>query len=219
MINLGRIAGIVLVLLAAKRFRYSGGVISGVLTTAGIFISSPELGLPAAFLGIAGLAAGYAADYSRITIAAAFLAVDFCGQLLTGMNDASFCMQADAVVGAIIFMLLPAKIVMSGGIVLDGDSDGSGSEVIRAEMDFAALSLLDVRKNVEEIIEALERKSAPYSAINEVSSRVCGKCRNKLNCWEKNYEKTNSYFIKIEKQKDMDIEFFPPDWNAAASVK
>jgi stage II sporulation protein E len=208
-INLGRIAGIVLVLLAAKRFRYSGGVISGVLTTAGIFISSPELGLPAAFLGIAGLAAGYAADYSRITIAAAFLAVDFCGQLLTGMNDASFCMQADAVVGAIIFMLLPAKIVMSGGIVLDGDSDGSGSEVIRAEMDFAALSLLDVRKNVEEIIEALERKSAPYSAINEVSSRVCGKCRNKLNCWEKNYEKTNSYFIKIEKQKDMDIEFFP----------
>lgn len=35
---------------------------------------------------------------------------------------------------------------MSGGIVLDGDSDGSGSEVIRAEMDFAALSLLDVRK-------------------------------------------------------------------------
>lgn len=208
-VNLGRIAGIVVVLLAAKRFRYSGGVISGVLTTAGILISSPELGLPAAFLGIAGLAAGYAADYSRITIAAAFLAVDFCGQLLTGMNDASFCMQADAVLGGIIFMLIPVKTVMSGSIVFEGDTDGSGSEIIRAEMDFAALSLLDVRKNVEEIIEALERKSAPYSAINEVSTRVCSKCRNKLNCWEKNYEKTNSYFMKIEKLKDMDIEFFP----------
>lgn len=45
---------------------------------------------------------------------------------------------------------------MSGGIVLDGDSDGSGSEVIRAEMDFAALSLLDVRKNVEKLLRLLK---------------------------------------------------------------
>lgn len=208
-VNVGRIAGVLMILWMAKRFRHSGGVISGVLTTAGIFISAPELGIPAAFLGLAGLAAGYAADYSRITVAAAFLAVDFCGQLVTGMNDASFCMQADAVIGGIIFMLLPGNIIMSGGIALDRDSDGGGSEIIRTEMDFAALSLVDVRKNVEEIIDALERKTTPYSAINEVSTRVCGKCRNKLNCWEKNYEKTNSYFMKIEKQKDMSIEFFP----------
>lgn len=208
-INAGRIAGTVIILWAAKKFRHSGGVISGVLTTAGIFISSPELGIPSAFLGIAGLAAGYAADYSRITVAAAFLAVDFCGQLLTGMNDASFCMQADAVLGAVIFMLLPGKVIMTGGMVFDGDSSGGDSEVVRTEMEFAAMSLVDVRKNVEEIIDVLEKKSVPYSVINEVSTRVCGKCRNKLNCWEKNYDKTNSCFMKIERQKVLDTEYFP----------
>ena len=66
----------------------SGGVICGVLTTAGIFLSSSKLGLPAAFLGIAGFAAGFAADYSKVSVGAAFLTVNFCGQLLTGMNDA-----------------------------------------------------------------------------------------------------------------------------------
>ena len=36
-INAGRIAGIAILLCAAKRFRHSGGVVFGVLTTAGIF--------------------------------------------------------------------------------------------------------------------------------------------------------------------------------------
>lgn len=208
-INIGRIAGCLLILCASKRFRYSGGVVSGVLTAAGIFLSSSTLGIPSAFLGIAGFAAGFAADYSRVTVAAAFLAANFCGQLITGMNDAAFCMQADAALGSIIFMLLPKKILVPGNVICESGDENGGEELVRARMDFAALSLMDIRKNVEEIISALEKKSEPYNTINEVSSRVCGKCRNKAVCWGKNYEKTNTYFIKINKQNVPDADSFP----------
>lgn len=207
-VNIGRIIGIAALLCAAKRFCYSGGVIFGVLTTTGIFLCSSDLGIPAAFLGIAGFAAGFAAEYSKVTIASAFLTVNFCGQLITGMDDASFFLQADAVVGSILFMLIPEKAIMYGQVIRENETDG-GEQLVKARMDFVAGALVDVRKNMEDIIKCLEKNNVPFNTISEVSSRVCGKCRNKLICWENNYEKTNACFMKLEKQNNLTTDFFP----------
>ena len=207
-INAGRVIGIAAVLCAAKRFKYSGGVVFGVLAAAGMFLSSGSLGLPAAFLGMSGLAAGFAADYSKVSVAAVFLAVNFFGQLLTGMNDASFFLQADAVLGSILFMALPERFIMYGQVIRDDESDG-GEQLIKARMDFVAGTLVDVRENVEGIIKCLEKKSVPFNTVNEVSARVCAKCRSKLNCWESNFEKTNSCFLKLERQTNPGIDTFP----------
>ncbi len=207
-VNVGRIVGIAAILCAAKRFQYFGGVIFGVLTTTGIFLGVPKLGLPAAFLGIAGLAAGFASEYSKVTVASAFLTVNFCGQLITGMDDASFFLQADAVVGSIVFMLIPEKLMMYGQVIREKETDG-GEQLVKARMDFVAGALVDVRKNMEDIIKCLEKNNVPFNTINEVSNRVCGKCRNKLACWENNYEKTNACFLKLEKQSNLTVDFFP----------
>ncbi len=207
-INIGRIIGIAVLLCAAKRFRHSGGVIFGVLATAGIFLNSSKLGLPAAFLGIAGFAAGFAADYSRVSIAAAFLTVNFCGQLIMGMNDASFFLQADAILGSLLFIMLPEKLIMYGQVIRHEEDDG-GEQLVKARMDFVAGTLVDVRKNMEDIIKCLEKKNVPFNTVNEVSTRVCGKCRNKLLCWENNFEKTNACFLRLEKQVGSGVDNFP----------
>jgi hypothetical protein len=156
-VNIGRIIGIAVVLCAAKRFGCSGGVILGVLTTAGIFISSSDLGIAVAFLGIAGFAAGIVAEYTKVTVAAVFLTVNFCGQLITGMDDASFLLMADAVVGCFSFMLIPEKMLMYGQVIREREEDG-GELLIKARMDFVAGALVDVRKNMEDIIKCLEKK-------------------------------------------------------------
>lgn len=207
-LNIGRIVGTAAVLCAAKRFRHSGGVIFGVLTTVGILLTSTELGAPAVFLGIAGFVAGFAADHSRVSIAAAFLSVNFCGQLLTGMNDASFFLQADVIFGSIIFMIIPEKIMMYGQVVRETE-DRDGEQFVKIRMDFVAETLADVRRNVEDIIKCLEKNVVPFNTVNEVSTRVCGKCRNKVHCWESNYEKTNSCFLKLEKLSAPGTENFP----------
>lgn len=207
-LNIGRIAGIAALLCAAKRFGRNGGVLCGVLTAAGVFLSSPASGIPAAFLGIAGFAAGFAAEYSKVSTAAAFLAVDFCGHLITGMNDASLFFQADAVLGSIAFMLIPEKFIMYGQVICETEEDG-GERLVRARMDFVAGALIDVRRNMEEIIKCLEKNNVPFNTVNEVSERVCGKCRNKAYCWETNFEKTNSCFLRIEKLGSPAVENFP----------
>lgn len=198
-INVGRIAGTAAVLCAAKRFRQSGGVIFGVLTTAGIFLNSPKLGLPAVFLGVAGFAAGFASNYSRVSVAAMFLTVNLLGQFLTGMNDASFFLQADVIIGCAAFMIVPERVLMYGQVIRGEEDDGNG-RIVKARMDFVAETLVDVRRSMEDIIKCLEKNIVPFNTINEVSERVCSKCRNKVRCWENSYEKTNACFLKLEKQ-------------------
>lgn len=207
-INIGRIAGTAAILCAASRFRHSGGVIFGVLTTVGVFLYSPSLGIPAVFLGISGFIAGFAADYSRVSVAALFLTINFCGQFLTGMNDSSFLLQADVIVGSIIFMLIPEKLLMFGQVIQENDDDGSG-QLVKVRLDFVADALVDVRKSMENIIKRLEKNSVPFNTVNTVSERVCGKCRNKVRCWENSYEKTNACFLKIEKQGTPSLDMFP----------
>lgn len=206
-LNVGRIIAVIIVLWSSKRFGVIGGSLGGVFACAAITICSPELGTAALFLGLAGLGAGAVSDYSRITISAVFLAVNFCGQLFLGMDDISFCMQADAVLGSFVFLVIPSKILMNGNIVCSDSVIGDNPA--KTKMDFAAHSLVDIRNNIEDIIIAIEKNSKPYSAVSQVSTRVCGKCRNKLYCWEQNYERTNNCFLKIDKQKSPESDYFP----------
>ncbi len=203
-INVGIAAACAVILCAGRFFGCYGGVICGVLTAAGVLISCPEYGLQAAFFGAAGLAAGFAHKYSRITLTAIFSGVNFLGQLAAGMNDVSFCIQADAVLGGIIFLSLPERFIMAGGKYCTGALRDS-SEFAGKEMEFAAKSLTDIRENIMEIMSAIAVRSKPYSMCDEVSTRICGKCRNKLTCWEKNFERTNSAFKKLESRKISDI--------------
>lgn len=208
-LNVGRIVGVAAVLYAAKSYRHVGGVMCGVLTTAGIFISSSELGLPAAFLGIAGLGAGFVSSYSKVTMSAVLMTVSFLGQLMVGMNDASFCMQADIALGCITFMVTPFHLIKFNTVIAEDEDDSGAERLVKARMDFVTCSLADVRKSVEDMIKVLDKKKVPFSTVDEVSSRICGKCRNKLYCWEDNYNRTNACFIKLEKMHLPDTDSFP----------
>ena len=199
-INIGVVAACTVILCASRFFSCYGGVICGVLTAAGILMSYPDLGIHAVFFGAAGLAAGFVHKYSRITLTAVFSGVNLLGQLAVGMNDAAFCIQADIVIGGMIFIMLPERLIMAGGKYCSGALTDS-SEFAGKEMEFAAKSLTDIRKNIMEIMSALSVRNKPYSMVDEVSTRICGKCRNKLECWEKNFERTNSVFKKFENRK------------------
>lgn len=203
-INVGVVLACTVILCAGRFFSCYGGVICGVLTSMGVLIAIPEFGLQAAFFGAAGLASGFVHKYSRITLAAVFSGITLLGQLFIGMNDASFCIQADTVLGGMIFIMLPERFVMSCGKYCTGAMADS-SEFAGKEMEFAAKSLSDIRKNIMEIMSAISGRSKPYSMVDEVSTRICGKCRNKLECWERNFEKTNSVFRKLESRKIIDL--------------
>lgn len=203
-INIGIAAACAVTLCACRFFGSVGGVVCGVLTSAGVTAAFPDMGLQTVFFGAAGLAAGFASGFSRVSVAALFSAANLVGQLAVGMNDVSFCIQADTVIGGAIFLLLPERFIAAAGKYFTGAETDSG-EFAGKEMEFAAKSLCDIRKNISGVITALSSRTKPYSMTNDVSGKVCSKCRNKLDCWEKNFERTNGLFRKIENGKVTDI--------------
>lgn len=204
-LNVGVIASCLIVLCACRFFGCTGGVICGVLTTAGIFLGDSELGIQTAFFGVAGLISGFFAKCSRITLASAFSGTILLGQLAIGMNDLSFFVQSDAIIGGILFMCIPERLVTMGGRICASTVKDTG-EMLSKEIDFAAKALTDVRKNIIDVMSAFECKKKTETTAEKVTERICSKCRNRLDCWEKNFECTNAFFKKLEKGQS---EIFP----------
>ena len=187
-INTGIVLSVLVLLCACRFFGCSGGVVCGVLSSAGIFS------------GCAELAAGFVSGYSRITMTSVFSGVILLGHLATGVNDASFFVQADVIIGSILFLFIPERLVTKGGRFCAGAvKDSTG--YLGKEMEFAAKSLSDVRQNVMDIMAVFAGRQKTDDNVQKVSSRICGKCRNRLDCWEKNFENTNSAFMKVQSSK------------------
>ncbi len=204
-LNIGIIIASVITFGSCSFFGCYGGVICGVLTTAGVLFSNIELGMQTVFFGIAGLCAGFFQRYSRVTAISVFSGIILMGQLSTGMTDLSFCVQADIILGGIIFMIIPDRFVTMGGRICSGAVKESG-KFLGKEMDFAAKSLEEIRKNIMDVMTVFENRQKKQSGVEKVAERVCRKCRNCLDCWEKNYEITNAAFIKIYSNK---TDIFP----------
>ena len=203
-INAGDVLGCVVILCASRFFGCYGGVICAVITSAGLLAGQTELGLQTVFFGAAGLAAGFCRSYSRITVTAVFTAVNLSGQLAVGMDEMSFFIQADTVIGGALFLLLPEKFIVSCGRFCTG-TVAESTDFAGKEMEFAAGALCDIRENITSVMNALQARKIPYSMSADVCEQICGKCRNKLDCWEKNYERTNTLFQKLELKRLSDI--------------
>ncbi|MBE6844620.1 MAG: hypothetical protein E7508_02735 [Ruminococcus sp.] len=214
-INTGIVLSVFVLLCACRFFGCSGGVVCGVLGSAGIFLGCSALGLQTAFFGAAGLLAGFVSGYSRITMTAIFSGVILLGHLATGVNDTSFFVQADVIIGSILFLLIPERLVTRGGRFCAG-AVRENTEYLGKEMEFAARSLSDIRKNVMDIMAVFACKQKSADNIEKVSSKVCGKCRNRLDCWEKNFENTNSAFMKIQSGR---MGIFPAGFECVSKNK
>ena len=88
--NFGRILGIAVTLLAARRFRYMGGVICGALTACGTMLCAGELGMPLLFLPITGLLSGYLVDRGIGLMTIAFFLINALAQLTVGLQVITF---------------------------------------------------------------------------------------------------------------------------------
>ncbi len=205
-VNIGIVLSSLVLLCACRFFGCRGGVICGVLTTIAVALGNTDLVTETIFFGAAGLMAGLASRYSRITIATVFSGAVLLGQLAVGMNDHAFFVQSDIILASVGFLLIPEALVTKGGRICSGavkDSTGYLSK----EMDFAARSLVDVRENINDIMNVFALRQKKYDNITKVSEKICSKCRNKLDCWEKNFERTNEAFHKFEKQNSFPVGF------------
>lgn len=203
-INIGRIFGTFVVLSAAKRYKHIGGSICGILTSTGVMIYSKDLGATSVLLGVTGLVTGFFSEFGKLTIAFFFISINAVGLMIIGINEAAFRMEMDIILGCIIFVYAPT-VTLNKFFVRTNEAEEYIAKLVFSRLGFMTNSLMSVRRNAESIAKMLNKKKVKNDIGNEVCERICSKCRNKLICWDSNYEKTNEGFNRMSTKRKVSI--------------
>ena len=197
--NLGRTLGILVVLLAARKFKYAGGAVCGALVTCGTVLYSPEMGRATMLLAVAGLAAGIFAEFGTLPTAFFFISANALGLIAIGVTPETARILVDVLFATLAFVLVPERLTAQILGVNAISRDKSRINALTAsKLDFAAKTIREVRKSVEQISSALEKKNVENDVAVSVCDRICGKCRNNLYCWENEFDRSFQHFTAIK---------------------
>lgn len=200
-INFGRVIGVLIMLLAIKKYKHLGGAVCGVLTSCGVILCSPTLGRSTMLLACAGLIAGLFAEFGSVALIISFIVSNIVGLIAIGVTFDTFPMLLDIGIATTIFIMIPSslwsKVLQSTGF------SQTSVEVIAQNaserLNFASKTLNDVKESISKVSIAMEKKTQEQDLVSKVCENVCGKCKNNLLCWEQNYNETNKAFYKIER--------------------
>ena len=196
--NFGRILGIAVTLLAARRFRYMGGVICGALTACGKMLCAGELGMPLLFLPITGLLSGYLVDRGIGLMTIAFFLINALAQLTVGLQVITFSSIGDLFLGCIAFLLLN-NICFDRWLITANSSYDSTMQTISTRLQFMSEAIHSVREDTSEIA-ALLQKQKPEPVKEAVCDRICAGCKAQHHCWELQHTQTDAAFSEMERQ-------------------
>jgi len=204
-VNLGRILGVLVMLLAIKKYKHLGGAVCGVLTSCGVILCSPQLGRSTMLLACAGLIAGLFAELGTVSIIVTFIAANAVGLIAIGVTHDTFPMLLDIAIATIVFVILPQSLT-SQVLQSVGRTKLSGEIIAQnagERLNFASKTINDVKESINKVSLVMEKKTAEQDLVSKVCENICGKCKNNLLCWEENYGESNSAFYKIERMLNL----------------
>lgn len=195
--NAGCVISTAVTLIGAKKFRCAGGVICGALTACGAILGAPDAGLPMLILPVGGLLVGYLSGKNRFLIAGVF----FLFSLMALITFGTSLLQVSAVInlflGSAAFLFLDSSW-LDKWLITDLPDRSDNTLPLSSRLQYMADAIRSVREDTDAISAILPQEESTGDATREVCETVCGSCRNKLRCWETNYEDTLAGFRKME---------------------
>lgn len=205
--NAGRIAAVTITLLAADKYRHTGGVICGSLAACGGILCNFDYGIPMIFLPVAGFLTGFMHRYSRVTFSVYFIIINLFAQL--ALLDSSFCFSyfIDLIISCFLYILMRG-ICLERWIVSRRDSNETLSEIFGYKLRMLSGTLGNIRKDTEEVSQKLKKNEENSHILLKISKGVCSGCQNKAMCWSEEYENTRKGINEIYRnniQSECDI--------------
>ena len=203
-VSLGRILGIVLILVSAKY----GGTLSGAVS--GIAVTFSEMLASSGFSGFALFSLGgmMAGIFSPLGRCAEIAALVFCG--IIGICSGGFGVDiavcvVEVLIGSSFFLILPSKAGTFLGKIFSccpkvGAPMGVKKSVVM-RLDKASSALSDVSSTVEQVAKKLSDINSPsFSKVTSlVEKDACVGCRLRIHCWETNRGDTLSALVEMTK--------------------
>ncbi|MDR3552109.1 MAG: SpoIIE family protein phosphatase [Clostridia bacterium] len=219
-ISLGRVLGIIVVLIAARYGREAGGCITGVAV--GIIMSLGDKGMVhiLAGYGFGGLLTGVFSPLGRFACAAAFiLANSMAGLYMGGLSQVVTGLY-EVMIATVIFMLLPERLLCRISSVFVPASREQSSERMRTDVStrlFGAAGVLEeISQTMSELTTHLRRlnRGDVSCVFDEASESVCRHCGMKIFCWETAYNDTMGVFNdmteKLKSSGELTRDDVPP---------
>lgn len=218
-VSLGGILSVLLILTAAKYGGIISGAISGI-TVAFTMVLGGESGTVGVSFAVAGLFCGVFAALGKYAQVFILVIISFIGAVCDGNYMLVGAIVAEAVLGAVFFLLLPRsagvymcklfsaqpKVALPSGI----------KKSLTMRLSLASNALKDVSQTVEQVSTELSRINSPDfgTVIAAIENEACAGCKLRIHCWEKKREETVNGVLEITKaikQGNASPEEFAPD--------
>ena len=148
-------------------------------------------------LPVGGLLVGYLSGKNRFLIAGVF----FLFSLMALITFGTSLLQVSAVInlflGSAAFLFLDSSW-LDKWLITDLPDRSDNTLPLSSRLQYMADAIRSVREDTDAISAILPQEESTGDATREVCETVCGSCRNKLRCWETNYEDTLAGFRKME---------------------
>ncbi len=218
-ISLGRILGILLILVSAKYGGILSGAVSGIavaltMTLGGI---SGNVGIALAF---AGLMAGIFVTLGKYAQILTLLIFSFIGSVTVSDNTLFVKNIAEAFLGCALFLILPRKAGIYLGKIFSASPKLSFplglKKSLTMRLELASNALCDVSETVEQVSRELAKINSPDfgAVISAIEQDACTGCKLRVHCWENKRSDTVNALLEITKaikQGDFSPEAAVPD--------
>ncbi len=218
-VSLGGVLSVMLILTASKYGGIISGAISGI-TVAFTMVLGGQDGTVGVAFAVAGLFCGVFSSLGKYAQVFIFVIISFIGAICAGEYLLIGAIVAEAVLGAIFFLILPR----SAGIYLckifsaspKVASPNGIKKSLTMRLSMASNALKDVSQTVEQVSSELSKINSPdfSSVIAAIEHEACSGCKLRIHCWEKKREETVNAVLEITKaikQGENNPEIFAPD--------
>ncbi|NLZ45126.1 MAG: SpoIIE family protein phosphatase [Clostridiales bacterium] len=201
-INLGRILGAFVVLVAAGKYKHIGGAVCGALTTCGVILCSPELAKNTLLLATCGLICGAFVPMGQVVTTLIFIFSSVVSLMAVGFNSDTFNMLTDIAIGGVIYAAIPQDIGRKLFKILGGKQNAIDivGQTASSRLKFTSGTLKDVRKQLLGISDELNRNNSFKPLGIRVKCEVCQDCQMNDVCWKNNKKKIMHVFKSLDEK-------------------
>jgi len=205
-ISVGKIAAVTLILTVAKYGGVLSGAVSGIAVSFAVALSS-DYSMSYFPFSLGGLTAGLFSPFGRYAQCAALLISFITDSALLGFENNAFAGLAEAIIGSILFLLIPKNMGIYLGKMFSlcpKISENKGIKgALNMRLDLAAQSLNEMSSTIEQVSKELSKKNLPslFEIIAKIEDNTCKGCSQRIFCFEKSRDKTVDAILQITKKQ------------------
>ncbi len=192
--NPGRIAGLLITLLAARQFRHNGGTLLGALTACATVLCDVSLGMPLLFLPVTAMLAGFLSHLPNAVFIPVFFLMQALGSIVLDSSMELAKVLAELLISCFLYALC-SRAPLYRILTFHSEKSANGQCVMHREQ-FLSHSIGDLREEAAEIMLRL-RPEKQMNAVELVRERLCTGCKNEGFCWKERSEMTEAAFRQL----------------------